>query len=152
MFGAILFAHIVFAALVFGVPMGIGRNLRGSLDAGLPAFRLAAADAKRRGMMASGSGIGILLTGVGLILLKGGFGRVHHSYDIALTLAVAAILVGVLLLKPTMQKLVALGESDTLDTAAARALCKRVAMGIGINHLLWVVMLGLMIWPFLPPS
>ncbi len=153
MFQVTLFLHVVFAAVIIGVTMGITRNARAAMQIGVDAFRLAAEDAKKRGIIASGCGVGILLTGVGLLLQKGGFANISPSYHIALTLGVVAMLVGLFMLKPAAEKLVAAGEGDAVDTEAATAAIKRFAMGAGINHLLWMIMLAMMIWPFgTPPS
>lgn len=148
MFEAVLFAHIAFAAALFGAPLGMVRNIKNSLAAGPQAFKAAAADAQVRAKVAGASSVLTLLTGVGLIFVKGGFSGVSKSYHISLTLMLVLVVVGVALLRPTVDKIAAAADAATIDAAAAGKLVKRLAMGTGIVHLLWAVLLFLMVKPF----
>jgi hypothetical protein len=148
MFEAALFFHIALAAALFGAPLGMVRNLKTSLAAGPQAFKAAAADAATRGKIAGVSSVLVLLSGVGLIFIKGGFAEISKSYHVSLTLMLVLVAVGVVLLRPTVGKIGALAAAADLDAAAAGKLIKRLAMGTGIIHLLWAILLFLMVKPF----
>lgn len=148
MFEAVLFFHFCFAAMLFGAPMGLTRNLKTCLEAGSAAFKAGAADAEKRSKIAGISAIGLLLTGVGLILLKGGFGAVNKSYHAALTLMIVAIVVGIVVNRRAVNGISAAAAADSLDNELARSHIKKLAMGTGIVHLIWAILLGLMVHPF----
>jgi hypothetical protein len=144
----VLVLHISAAALLLGAPTGLTRNLKASLDAGKAAFGQAAQDAARRGKVAGGSAVLTLLTGLALIFIAGGFGRVPFNFHIALLVMLVAFAVVGALVRPSITKIVALSNMETLDKDAALQLIKKQAMGTGIVHLLWLVNLVLMLVHF----
>lgn len=145
MYEALLFLHISFAATLLGAPLGLGRNLKAALAAGAEAFQVAAKDAQVRGSVTAVSALVNFLTGVGLIVYKGGFAVVPKSYHISMGLMLIAMAVVFALLMPTIKKIAALAQSKPSDADAARKLFKRLAMSSGIVQLLWAVLLWLMI-------
>lgn len=144
----VLVLHISAAALLLGAPLGLSRNLKASLDAGKAAFQLAAQDAARRGSIAGGSAILTLLTGLALIFIAGGFGRVPLNFHVALLVMLIAFAVVAAMVRPSITQIVALAGSETLDKETALKHIKKQAMGTGIVHLLWLVNLVLMLVHF----
>ncbi len=148
MFEALLFVHIAFAATLFGAPLGLVRNLKTCLAAGPAAFKAGAADASKRSAVAAISAILVFLSGIGLILVRGGFGGVPKSYHISMTIMLVMIGIGFGLQRPTVGKIAAAANADTLDQETSAKLVKKLAMGGGILQLLWTILLLLMIKPF----
>lgn len=141
----VLILHISSAALLLGVPLGIVRNLKANLELGKDAFRVATVDASRRGQLTGISALLTLATGLALIFMSGGFGAVPLNFHMALTAMLVALVVAAVLIRPATTKLAQIAVKETLDRQGALALTKRLAMGTGILHLLWLIMLTLML-------
>ncbi len=140
----LLVLHISAAALLMGLPMGIVRNIKANLEIGPAAFKQATTDAARRGTLASVGSLVTLASGITLIFLAGGFGSVPLNFHIALTLMLVAIVISSVLVRPTVTRLAQVSLKEPIDKEAALGLVKRIAMGTGILHMLWLVMLTLM--------
>lgn len=140
----VLVLHISAAAFLIGVPTGTVRNLKANLQLGKDAFKQATEDASRRGKLAGMSSLLTLATGLTLIFMAGGFGSVPLNFHMALTLMLVAIVLSAVLIRPTITKLAQLALVEPIDKGAALGLTKRIAMGTGILHLLWLIMLTLM--------
>jgi hypothetical protein len=140
----VLVLHISAAAILFGGPLGTVRSLKAHLELSRDAFKLATSEAARRGRLMGMSSIVTLLTGLALIFLAGGFAQVPLNYHMALGILLGAIAISSVLVRPTVTKLAGLAQAENLDKDAALQLIKRLAMGTGILHLLWVITLVLM--------
>lgn len=140
----VLVLHVTAAALLFGGGTGIVRNLKTTLELGKEVFKLATADAARRSRLVGMSSLLTLATGLALIFMTGGFAQVSLNFHIALAVMLAAIVVSSVLVRPSVMKLAGLAQAENIDKDAARSLIKRLAMGIGIVHLLWLITLTLM--------
>lgn len=134
--------HIVTAAAWFGLALRLTGQARAALAAGGPAGHALADDGARTIRL---MGIFIVLTvafayatfGIGTSLVQ-----YAPNYHIALSLILVLVAVQFALIRPGWKRLQqALGGDG--DAVAAR---KRVAMGVGIGHLLWFVLLILMFW------
>lgn len=137
--------HVVFAALWFGAPLMLGSVLKKAKPHGRAAFHAATTVGARMAMLAGVGVIGVVVTGVGLIFLKyGGMKGLPVRFHIALGLGLLATGVGFGLLRPTVSKLAQAASAESYDLEQATASIKRVAMGVGINHLLWLICLVLM--------
>lgn len=145
---ALLLVHVSFAAVLFGAPMGLVGNVRRALGAGDESLRIAAIDAARRAKMAGMSSILTLLTGIGLIFVAGGFAAVSKNFHAALGLMLVAVGLSVAIMRPNTAKLVAAAQAQPSDRGAAEAALKKLAMGSGVLHLLWVILLALMFYRF----
>jgi hypothetical protein len=88
-----------------------------------------------------------LLTGLGLIFVVGGFGAVPINIHISLTLMLIALAVSITLMRPATGRLVELTQAESLNVEAATAAVRKLTMGQGILHLLWIVILTMMIVP-----
>ncbi len=148
MLTALLVFHIVVAATLFGAPLGLSRNIRKSIKTGHPAVKLVAADGAVRAKIAAIAATLTLLTGIGLIFMKGGFGAVNKSYHIAMTLQIAIMGVGIGIMRPAVRKIEGAIQVDSFNADDVRAAGKKIAMGSGIIHLLWLIILITMVNPF----
>jgi hypothetical protein len=74
----------------------------------------------------------------------GGFKAAPLNFHMALGVMLFAIAFSASFMRPNTMKLVKLAQGATVDHDAARACIKKLAMGQGILHLLWVVTLSLM--------
>lgn len=140
----VLLVHISAAALLFGGGIGIVRNLKATLELSRDAFKLATADAVRRGNLMGLGSILTLATGLGLMFMAGGFAAVPLNFHMALAIMLGAIVVSSVIVRPSVMKLSGLALAENVDKEACLKLTKRLAMGTGILHLLWFAMLTLM--------
>ena len=137
--------HIAFGSLWFGGPLVMGSVLKKTAAAGRPAFVVGTQLAARMSVLTLVGLLGVLVTGPALIFLSfGGMGGAPVRFHIALGLVLVGLAVGLGLLRPTVSGLVKLAADPNVDMAAATGKLKRVSMGVGINHLLWLVCLVLM--------
>lgn len=147
LFHVVLVLHIASAAVLFGGAMGLTRSLRQHLSSSNEIFLALARDAVRKNRVTGIFSILTLLTGLMLIFLVGGFANVRFTIHIALTLMLVAIAVGAVVMTPQISRLVALAERDPLDRDGASKAIKRLTIGQGIIHFLWLVILALMVSP-----
>ncbi|NKB67316.1 MAG: hypothetical protein GKR89_09675 [Candidatus Latescibacteria bacterium] len=144
----LLVLHITFAAVLFGGSLGLVGNLRRALASGPEALRHAAEDAKRRDAIAGISAMLTLLTGFALVFERGGFAVLSTNFHIAITLMIVAIVFAFAWMKPSTARLVKAVGQDPIDTAGAEQAVKKLAMGSGILHAAWLVLLVLMVYRF----
>ncbi len=137
--------HLMFATLWFGVGLTLPGDVRRTLSRGRPQVDTLPERAMRASIIALGSGVLALITGVGMIVNKGGFKmvsvRVHAGLGLALLL-LAVTVMGLL----THRKIAEVIRSGG-DLEPARVLAKRVGMLSGIEQLVWLVILILMVVP-----
>ncbi len=145
----LLAIHIIAAAFLFGAGAGLARPIRRSLDLGQKAILSAAEDLVRRGQMIGISSMATLLTGVVLLATRlEGFGKSPKTFPAALGLMLGAVVLSIFLMRPTALAILGEARKETPDSRAISAFLKRLAMGQGILHLLWVVILVLMLIRF----
>jgi hypothetical protein len=142
----ILFVHISAAAVLVGANTGTVRNLRRTKELGRDVFLIAAEDAVLRGKILGICSVMTLMTGVMLILKMGGMAAAPINYHIALGLMLIAVAVSALIMRPTGAKLLILAKSEQFQAKMVPPLTKKLAMGQGILHLLWAIILLLMIF------
>lgn len=131
--------HIVTAAAYFGMGLLLARQARAfavertaSLgEIGLRAARLMTMFA----VLTFVFGLVAFLTG-------GGFAFYPPQFHISLTVILVLIAVHIFLVQGSWKKLAAAVSGGTDATSPA----KRVAMGVGIAHLIWLILLVLMFW------
>ena len=127
----LVIAHILFAATWFGLGVAL-TPLSRAVASGPSEGLLGAGNRVVQGM--TGSVILWYVLALAAFFVGGGFSSYGPTYHTSLLLGLALVLLQVLVVQPAWQKL-ASGD------ASAR---KRVAMGTGIGHGLWLVMLILM--------
>ena len=124
--------HIITAAGWFGLAIRIGRQARAAAAAGGSLVDDVTRSVKLMNVF-------VLLTflfGLGAIFTGGGFAAYTWPIHTAVTLILVLIAVQFLLVSRPWTKVTA------GDAAAAR----QISMGVGIGHLLWLVLLVLMLW------
>lgn len=142
---ALLVLHISAAAILIGASAGLVRNLKKTLEAGKAAFVIATEDAARRAKLMGICSLVTIGTGLCLIFLMGGFAVAPLNFHMALGIMLVAVLFSALFMRPATVKLVKLAQAEPFDPSGARSQIKKLAMGQGILHLLWVVTLVLML-------
>jgi hypothetical protein len=142
-----LVIHISAAAMLIGANTGVVRNLTNTLELSREAFLIAVRDAAKRGAILGICSLLTLATGLALIFMMGGMAVAPLNYHMALGLMLGAIVVSSVLMRPSGAKLMEVAQAETLDKARAASLIKKLAMGQGILHLMWLVTLTLMLVP-----
>lgn len=140
----LLILHIASAALLFGTGTGLVRQLKRQAELGGKSLLIAAEDAARRGSIMSGASLFTIATGVALIFNLGGFAAAPKNFHTALLVMLGLMAVGLGVLKPAAARIEAQAKSETPDQAVIGSSIKKIAMGQGIMHLLWLVLLILM--------
>jgi hypothetical protein len=136
--------HVITAAAWFGMGLRLAAQARAVLNLDRPAALALADDTARTVRL---MGLFIVLTLVfafATFFVGGGFsgysGRVQFHLAFSLIIVLAAI--QYFLVQPGWTKL-----RDAVEAGAdATAFRKRVAMGVSLGHLLWLVLLVLMFW------
>lgn len=141
----LLVVHIAAAAVTLGASVGLMRHLRRTLEASQQAFALAAEDAQRRGKIMGLSGFIVLQTGLALIFVIGGFKAAPLNIHIAFMIMLGAMALSITVMRPTSARLVDLSKAETLDKVGISKSLKKLAMGQGILHLAWIIILVLML-------
>jgi len=133
--------HVITAAAWFGLALRLGaqgRQVAGYGDDNKEARRALAAEG---GNAVRLMGIFLLLTFVfsmGVLALGGGYpGQIQ--YHIASALIVVLVAVHYFLIRPAWMRL-------SNDPASAKGSAKRLVIGVGMGHLLWLSLVVLMFW------
>ncbi len=130
--------HITFGAIAFGALLGGMGALRRAQQAGPEALGAAAREHNRRSTVTAFAWTLVFASGVGLILLSGGFRVMPANYHAAMGLVAIATAVAWLLDRPAARKLLS-AQGAEVDGLRARA-----AMTSGIQQALWLATLVLM--------
>jgi len=145
----LLLVHITAASFLFGASVGVARPLRRSLEFGQKAILAAAEELVRRGKMIGMSSMMTLVTGVVLLATRvEGFGKSPKNYHAALGLMLGAVVLSLFLIRPATAGILTEARKEAPDSGTITGLLKRLAMGQGIMHLLWLVVLVLMLVRF----
>jgi uncharacterized membrane protein len=141
----VVILHIIAVALWFGSPLFLSSTLKKGREAGRDGFRLASGLAAKAAKVAGIGALLALVTGVGLIFLTyGGFKGLPKNYHAALGLVLIGNAVRALIIGRTVKALNSAAWQPDWTPDAATPGIKRVAMGVGINHLIWMSTLVLM--------
>ncbi|MDD9944726.1 MAG: DUF2269 family protein [Myxococcales bacterium] len=141
----LLLIHVFAAMYWFGASAGVPRRVREALAGDVHRARAAFASLARDAKLFMAAGVLVFLTGLGMALIRG-FAMLPPRLHAGLGLTVIWLGIGLGVLRPTMQKIgAAVATSDSIpDTTVP--LRKRVAMWMGIQHLLFTVITVLMLW------
>ena len=126
--------HIVTAAGWFGLGLILATISRKAVEEGGPA--ILASGAKTVGMMTTFVSL-TLVFGLIAFFAGGGFGSYGPAYHTSITLLIILVLVQLFVIRPGWA---------AISSGGGQSARKKVAMGTGIGHLLWVVVLILMLW------
>lgn len=134
MYFALKILHILSMAVWFAAPLTITSDIRKTLGLGKPHTQELAARVDRPVVLAMGFGVLTIVTGVALIFQLGGFKAVSPRIHASLLLALIALAVEMMALRPAIARLSEEGAKPG-----------KIAMFTGISHLLKLVMLVLMV-------
>ena len=134
--------HIAFAAAWFGHKLLIPRDVRQSVH------DMADGDGlirrmKRAERLGIGSGLGTLLTGIGLILLTVGFADTPIETYVGLAAVIAMFVVGAAVGRPAWNRIKASIEAG--DAPGAAAGIKPFSRALALENLLWILALATML-------
>lgn len=133
--------HIITAAAWFGLGLRLAGQARTVAEGNAPAL---AEDAGRSVQLMNVFILLTLLFSVGAFLVGGGFAGYGPQYHTSLLLILVLTGLQLFLIRPAWNALAG-GDGD-LERAR-----KRVAIGTGIGHLTWLVILVLMFWKYFAP-
>ncbi|PEN06580.1 hypothetical protein CRI93_09890 [Longimonas halophila] len=137
--------HIVTASAWFGLGLRLASKARTVLSLDGPAAAALAEDARSTVKWMSGFIVLTMVFAYANFFLSGGFAAYGPQFHAALTLMLVLVGVQFFMIRPgwnTLADLVGNGTAPTSD--AADGARKKVAIGTGIGHLLWMVLLVLM--------
>jgi len=138
--------HIITAAAWFGIGLRLAGQARTVLDQSGTARAALAADGARSVWLMNLFIVLTLLFSVGAFIAGGHFEVYGPAYHSAITLIVILTLVQLFVIRPGWNTLQANADPETGDPDAAESGRQRVAIGTGVGHLLWLVLLVLMFW------
>lgn len=137
--------HIITAAAWFGLGLRLSGRARLVTGMGESEAKTLLNDTQRSVYLMNVFIVLTLVFSLSAFFVGGGFAVYGPAYHTSLTLIVLMVLVQFLLIRPGWNGLqTALAGPDA--TGAADSFRKRVAMGTGIGHLLWLTILVLMFW------
>ena len=141
---AVLFLHVLAAATWLGAALWTAGDVRRTLALGKPYTDALPRRVRPALYLDLWMGVATLLTGIAAIGLEGGVPRTGVLVGfVAVLVRIAVLVLGV---RPAYRSVeAALGQSDL---SAAGAPARRLGMLAGIAHLLWVVALAGMVFPF----
>lgn len=135
--------HIITAAAWFGLGLRLAGQARKVL-ASDGDVRIALAEEGQRSVWLMN--VFILLTlvfSVGAFIAGGHFDTYGPAYHSALTLIVLLTLDQLVVIHPAWKTLLSYATREA-DTEAAEGAKTKIAIGTGVGHLLWLILLGLM--------
>ncbi len=139
-----LILHIAFAAMWFGGGIRLAGQVRKAASAAGSNAALLVDDIDRTRKLILWSVGGTIAFSLLAFFIYGGFGGYGPRYHASLGLIVVMALVELMLIQPAWKSIRAARLEDADADVSSKT--SRVAMFVGINHLLWVVVLGLMVW------
>jgi hypothetical protein len=138
--------HVITAAGWFGLGLRLAGQARTAMSAEATAAQALVKDAQRSVYLMNVFIVLTLVFSLGAFFLGGGFAVYGPAYHTSLLLIVLMTLDQFLLIRPGWRGLqTALAGPSDADAAASFR--KRIAMGTGIGHLMWLIILVLMFWP-----
>lgn len=140
LFSLLVMLHVIFAAGWFGLALAIGGMARrAAAGAGAPVVEEGSKTVRLMNVFI----IATFVFGLLAFLLGGGFGSYGPQYHTSLLLVAILIAVQFLVIRPAW-------STFAVDGSAAQSASKRIAMGTGIGHLIWLIVLVLMFWNHYP--
>lgn len=138
------FLHILVAAAWLGAALWTPGDVRRTVALGKPYLDALPRRTRPALSLDLWTGVVTLLTGIALIALTGGVPRIGVLVGLgAVLIRLAVLLLGMRPAYRTVEASAAAG-----DLAAAEAPARRLSMFAGIGHLLWVIALAGMVFPW----
>jgi hypothetical protein len=140
--------HIITAAAWFGLGLRLSGRARSVLGLQEAEAHVLIQDTQRSVYLMNIFIVLTLIFSLGAFLLGGGFAVYGPAYHTSLLLILLMVAAQFLLIRPGWNGLQA-ALAGPQDTGAADRFRKRIAMGTGAGHLMWLVILVLMFWDVL---
>jgi len=137
--------HIITAAAWFGLGLRLSGRGRSVLSLQEAEANVLVQDTQRSVYLMNIFIVLTLVFSVGAFLLGGGFATYGPAYHTSLLLILFMVAAQFLLIRPGWNGLQA-ALAGPEDTGAADRFRKRIAMGTGAGHLMWLIILVLMFW------
>jgi hypothetical protein len=134
--------HIITAAAWFGLGLRLAGRARTVLDLGGEAGTALAADGQSAVRQMNIFAVLTLVFSLGAFVAGGHFAAYGPLYHTSVTLIVLFTLDQLFVIRPGWNALQAALEGG----GGAESARKKIAIGTGVGHLLWLVMLVLMLW------
>jgi len=142
----LLIVHVLAAFYWFGVTATLASRIREALAGNAVNTPNVIKGLAARSIVTDLCGLVVLGTGLGLVFsVYHGFAGLHPRFHIGLSVAMVWFAVGAFMVRP---KLTALAQAVRGGAVGpdANPLRKRIAMLVGIQHLLFVIVLVTMLW------
>jgi hypothetical protein len=139
-------AHVALASIWIGAGISFPLDVRATVARGRPHTQVLRERVARVTRIAVPCALLTVLSGVGLVLLAGGFSAVPARYLWAFAPVGAGFLTGGGLVEPTLRAL--WRAIDAGDRPAQERLARRFTAGIAVEHALRATSLALMVVPF----
>lgn len=136
--------HIITAAAWFGIGLRLTGQARAVLEQSGDARHALAEDGQQSVWLMNLFVVLTLLFSLGAFVAGGHFSVYGPPYHTAVLLIVILTLDQLFVIRSGWSTLHALAQEASPDEQALESAKKRVAIGTGVGHLLWLVLLGLM--------
>ncbi len=146
LFGILVVLHIITAAAWFGLGLRLAGRARKVAEIGGEGAAALATDGQSSVRQMNIFIVLTLLFSIGAFIAGGHFAAYGPLYHTSVTLIVLLTLDQLFVIRPGWNALQAAVTGDGGASAAAESARKKVAIGTGVGHLLWLVMLVLMLW------
>lgn len=140
----LVFLHIITAAAWFGLGLRLAGQARTVLSLSGDAQVALAEDGRQSVRLMNIFIVLTLVFSIGAFVAGGHFATYGPAYHTAVTLILLLTLDQLLVIRPAWATLQEHAGSESSDEEIFESAKKRVAIGTGVGHLLWLVLLGLM--------
>jgi len=144
LFSILVLLHIITAAAWFGLGLRVAGRARTVIELGGDAGAALADDGQASVRQMNIFAVLTFLFSIGAFIAGGHFAAYGPLYHTSVTLIVLLLLDQLFVIRPgwnALQEAISGGAADAAESAR-----KKVAIGTGVGHLLWLVMLVLMLW------
>lgn len=138
--------HVITAAAWFGLGLRVAGRARKVIELGGDAGAALASDGADSVWQMNLFVVLTLVFSLGAFIAGGHFAAYGPIYHSSVTLIVLLVLDQLFVIRPGWNALQDAVAGASLDADAAESARKRVAIGTGVGHLLWLIMLVLMLW------
>lgn len=146
LFGILVLLHIITAAAWFGLGLRVAGRARKVAEIGGEGAAALATDGQSSVRQMSIFMVLTLVFSLGAFAAGGHFAAYGPLYHSSVTLIVLLTLDQLFVIRPGWNALRTAVTGGGIDADAAASARKKVAIGTGVGHLLWLIILVLMLW------